>query len=229
MTAQEILSGAMERAKTVPGYAGSPSPILLRRFYDEIMDEITGMIGNFYQEWSINVASGQAQYCLPDVDRIEAAYIRDASGTKKDLGHLHSGDARGLDAYRSSSVGTPQILIYEGIGRGRLWPAPDYTTAGSPANGLYVDGYGPYSPSAYTLSTSNPLKRQDQTCVEVGVAWLVLSDAGHPLATDRRSRYTRLKNQIEINAADYSPAHRMERTGFAGSITSVDALNPLNY
>ena len=82
MTVQEIIRFAHERAGLVPGVGQAPSPIVARHFYDTVMDEIVGRIGLLYQTFTADLASGEASYCLPDLDRIEAAWVLDSANTK---------------------------------------------------------------------------------------------------------------------------------------------------
>jgi hypothetical protein len=228
MTAQEILSGALARAGVVPGFLGVPSPPLLRRFYDQIMDDTCSRIGPLYQEWSVNITSGTAGYCLPGLDTVEAAYITNEDGDKLEIGFMHSKDARGMDAYTEASTGTPTVLILEGIGYGRLWPTPDYTTTSDPADGLILDGYGVYDPASYGLTTENPLKRQDQTCIELGVAWLILQHTGDARQANLDRQYRRARNTIEINASRYTPAHGMQRMGVLPAPLD-NSVNPMGW
>lgn len=228
MTAEQIITEACLLAHRPLGQPGTPGMPLLRRFYDDIMDDVASRLGVFYQEWAVNITSGTATYCLPELDTVEAVYITNANGDKKQIAHIHSKDARLLDAYTDPTSGEPSSLIYEGIGFGRLWPVPNYSTTADPADGLIIQGYGPYAPDSYSLTTSNPLKRQDQRCIIYGVEWRILEDAGDPRQAGVYERYISTRNLIEINASRYSPAHGLQRS--QPQIRATDsALNPLGF
>ena len=228
MTAEQIITEACTLAHRPLGHPGTPGMPILRRFYDDTMDDVTSRLGVFWQEWAVNITSGTAVYCLPALDTIEAVYITNSSGNKKMIGQVHSKDARTLDAYTDATSGEPGCIIYEGIGFGRLWPKPDYTTTASPANGLIIQGYGPYAPDSYSLTTNNPLNRQDQRCIIYGVEWRILEDAGDPRQASVYEQFINARNLIEINASRYSPAHGLQRSG--PTLRSTDsAQNPFGF
>ena len=225
MTVQEILRHAHERVGLVPGVGQAPSPLVARHFYDTVMDEIVGRIGLLYQQFTTDLVSGEASYCLPALDRIEAAWVLDANDKKTVLAFTHSRDSSASNSYIDPAAieGTPRTLITEGIGRCRLYPRPDYAKTA----GLIVAGYGPYEPSSYTLTTECPLKRQDEEAVILGVmVRLHIHKQEYDKSALTERQYQRALNKIEIHARDYTPASAMPRG--VPVATRTDELNPLN-
>lgn len=224
MTISQIIALAHEEARQVVGVPPAPSPVLVRQFYDATMDEIVSRIGLLWQQWTCDLTSGEASYCLPALDRIEAGWVLDSSDNKTPIAFVHSRDATASTAYRVPESNVPTVVIVEGIGRCRLHPTPNYTKT----NGLILTGYGPYIRTDYALTTENPLKVQDQTAVITGIAIKILKHIGnHEEAAIKDRDYQRQLGQIQINASDYTPAHAMERTG--SFFVNGNALNPLAW
>lgn len=221
-TVAAIIAKAKELAGPHIAWAERVSPILERQFYDDVMGECTRPFESVALSYTCDITDGDATYCTPPLDTIEAVYATFADATKHELGVVHSHDARGGVAYTNPQEGKPQIAIVEGMGRLRLYPTPDFSATG----GLEISGYGPYTASNYTLTSTCPLNTQDEVAAVRGIAYYLLEFIGEARQSTMLTLYRRALAQIEINAHTYTAAHRVR--GVANATGTANGLNPLN-
>ena len=221
-TVAALIAEAKELAGAGVAWSDRVSPILERRFYDTVLDECVRLYGLLFRRYTCDIVDGTAAYCTPPLDTIEAVYILSSTDEKKQIGVLHSNDGRGGTVYTDPSDGEPTLALFEGLGTIRLHPTPDYDKTA----GLELQGYGPYNPSDYSLTSECPLNGQDEIAVIRGIAYYLLEFIGDPRQATMRTLYDKARAQIEVNAHTYTASHRMR--GVTPNRSYQTGLNPLN-
>jgi hypothetical protein len=218
-----VIAQGKELAGGHVAWAERVSPLLERSFYDTVIDECVRPFQGLARRYTCDVTDGEAVYCTPPLDTIEAVYLTDSDGEKTQVPVLHSHDGRGGVVYTDPQEGTPTLAIFEGMGSIRLHPTPDFTLA----DGLELHGYGPYNSADYALTDECPLMAQDEITVSRGIAYLLLEYIGDARQISMERLYRRGLARIEINAHAYTSAHRMR--GATPATSSSSGLNPLAW
>jgi hypothetical protein len=218
-----VIATGKELAGAHVAWSEHVSPIMERKLYDTVIDECVRPFEGLARRYTCDLVSGQATYCTPPLDTIEAIYITASDDVVTQVGTLHSHDARGGIVYTNPESGTPALAIMEGMGSIRLHPTPNYAKT----SGLELQGYGPYNPSDYALTDECPLMGQDEITASSGIAYLLLEILGSPRQASMERMYRRGLARIEINAHAYTAAHRMR--GVTPSKSTTAGINPLSW
>lgn len=222
-TISSVIAQGKELAGGHIAWAERVSPQLERSFYDAVIDECVRPFQGLARRYTCDVTDGEAVYCTPPLDTIEAVYLTDSAGIKTQLATLHSHDGRGGVVYTEPQEGTPTIAIIEGMGSIRLHPTPGFTRV----DALELHGYGPYSASDYALTDECPLMAQDEITLSRGIAYLLLEYLGDARQVSMERLYRRGLARIELNAHAYTSAHRMR--GVTPSKSTSAGANPLGW
>jgi hypothetical protein len=222
-TIASVIAMGKELAGGHVAWSERVSPVLERKFYDTVIDECVRPFEGLARRYTCDLVSGQATYCTPPLDTIEAIYIKASDDTISQVGTLHSHDARGGVVYTAPESGTPTLAIMEGMGSIRLHPTPNYAKV----SGLELQGYGPYNPADYALTDECPLMGQDEMAASRGIAYLLLELVSDPRQATMYQMYRRGLARIELNAHAYTAAHRMR--GVTPATSASTGVNPLSW
>lgn len=219
LTRAQIKSRALRLA--FPGGIGlpegaPPDPFTLNEALDEVGDEIMATVEEAYLFFSIDVASGQARYCLPPLLQIWGAYLTPPVAVSNYPINLYVRKAEEFaisfpDYLTAPATGTPSYLVTEGQSSILLYATPDYTQAA----GLTPYGIGLWDNTAWSADSAVcPLPRRQHMCLVHGLAYRLATD---PAVRQREwGEFMYLKGRIAGEMSDLVTAQRSRAQGTAG-------------
>ncbi|WP_119318999.1 hypothetical protein [Capsulimonas corticalis] len=154
MTRQEMIIQGRDLLGEFFGTPGDADPFAWSRLVSTAADEIARATDCFYTTATADLVSGQAEYCAPQITKVKAVSVYDASGARRTIGSATIG---GMDewsgGWRDEAASTPEMWIPTGLNQIVLYPAPSYSAAG----GLVLEGYGVPGVGWSAMSAACPL------------------------------------------------------------------------
>ncbi|MEO7899633.1 MAG: hypothetical protein ABIZ35_05900 [Capsulimonas sp.] len=211
MTRQEMIIQGRDLLGEFFGTAGDADPFAWSRLVSTAADEIARATDCFYTTATADLVAGQAEYCAPQITKVKAVSVYDASGARRTIGSATIASMDGWSAHwRDEAAGTPATWVPMGLNQIVLYPAPSYAATG----GLVVEGYGVPGVGWAAMSAACPLPDRAHMAVVYKAALLRIIQNPSPENLTRRAmladEFAGLKGKLEAETRRFAAATRVE-------------------